>query len=84
MSAMPASTPHKNSWATGAFHTRALSVPDWPTAFDQLVYKLGLEHRPDLWQYNSRLRSFAHRNRMTRYVPEQFLRELGIEVEVDL
>ena len=76
--------PHKNSWATGAYWTRNLVPPSRPTAFEELVYKCGLENRPDLWRDNTKLRSFAKRNAKTRYVPESFLAELGIAAEVDL
>lgn len=78
MSTATVTTPHKNNWATGAFQTRTLVAPDRPTAFDALVYKRGLEKRPDLWKEDRFLRAFAKSHRMTKYVPEWFLAELGI------
>jgi hypothetical protein len=73
--------PHKNSWATGAFCTRSLHIPNQPTQFDALVYKLGLEKRPDLWRDSTKLVAFARKNAKHRYVPESFLCELGIGTE---
>lgn len=75
---------HKNSWATGAYYTRVMHVPDSPTRFEQLVEKRGLQNRPDLWVYDTRLRAFARRERSKHYVPESFLVQLGLDVEVKL
>lgn len=78
MSTQPRYSP---SWSSGAFMQRTVPVPDVPTLFDQLVAECGLAKRPDLWQYNDRLRAFAKRFRHTRYVPEEYLAALGLEVE---
>lgn len=84
MSAGPAPAKHKHSWATGAYYTRVMHVPDGPTRFDQLVAKRGLENRPDLWACDTRLCAFARRERSKHYVPESFLVELGLIEEVEL
>jgi hypothetical protein len=78
MSTLPRYSP---AWSSGAFRTRNIPVPNLPTAFDALVLKLGLEKRPDLWPHNDKLRAFAKRNRHIRYVPEDYLAALGLEVE---
>ena len=64
-------------WSSGAFVVRDVPVPDGPTEFEQLVFRLGLEHRPDLWQFNGKIRQFVRTHRHRRYVPESLLRELG-------
>ena len=81
MSAAGTARAHKPSWATGAYYTRVMHVPSGPTEFEQLVEKRGLQNRPDLWAYDSQLRTFARRNRCKRYVPESYLSELGLDVE---
>jgi hypothetical protein len=85
MSATGTARAHKPSWATGAYYTRVLRVGNGPTQFEQLVAKRGLENRPDLWVYDTRLRAFARAQRSKRYVPESFLVALGLSTEeVDL
>ena len=81
MSPLPHYSP---SWSSGAFITRAVPVPDLPTQFDELVAACGLTARPDLWQYNEKLRRFARRNRHKKYVPESFLDQLGMDAEAEL
>lgn len=83
---MPATSPprYSPSWSSGAFVQRQLVVPDVPTAFDRLVSRLGLEGHPELWTCDTRLCAFAKKHRKTRYVPEKFLEELGLEVDGEL
>jgi hypothetical protein len=49
------------------------------TLFEDLVYALGLEKRPDLWRHNKKLRAFAKQNWRTRYIPESFLGQIGLD-----
>ena len=69
---------HKNSWATGAYYTRVMHVPDGPTRFEQLVKKRGLQNRPDLWVYDTRLRAFARRERFEALHTRIFLGRAGV------
>lgn len=55
------------------------STREHPTLFEELVHEVGLEKRPDLWRYNQKLRRFAKQNRRSRYIPESFLDQLGID-----
>jgi hypothetical protein len=74
-------TAHLNTnWASGAFAARTLAVPCQPTLWEELVFKAGLENRPDLWVYDAKLVKFAKQNRNKRYIPESFLSQLGLEV----
>jgi len=64
MSAATAHSPMNANWASGAFAERDIPAP--PAAlpqFDRLVYKLGLENRPDLWRDSQVLKSFAKANK---------------------
>lgn len=71
-------------WSSGAFVDREISVPNLPTQFDSLVHRLGLETRPDLWTDSRPLCKFAKKFRKTRYVPEFFLAQLGLDAECEL
>jgi hypothetical protein len=73
--------PLNTNWASGAYAQRHVHIgPPQPTLFEELVCKVGLEKRPDLWQYNAKLTKFAKLNRNKRYIPESFLDELGLDV----
>ena len=76
-------TPHKNSWATGAYYKRIIPVADGPTEFEQLVERRGLTHAEHLWRYDAQLRALARRNHKTRYIPESFLVALGLSGEME-
>jgi hypothetical protein len=80
---MSAAIAHVPRWSSGAYCPRVLPVPQTETQFDSLVYKLGLENRPDLWQYSDKLKKFAKAHRNKRYVPEFLLDQWGLEVYVD-
>jgi len=39
------------------------------------------KQKPELWNHSAKIRAFAKRNRKIRYVPEEFLEQLGLEAE---
>ena len=72
---------HSARWASGA---ETQPAPNVPTQFEELVYALGLEKRPDLWPHDQKIVRFVRSNRKIRYVPESLLAQLGLDGECDL
>ena len=69
------------NWASGI---EPAPAPNVPTQFDELVHRLGLEKRPDLWRHDQKIVRFVRTNRKIRYVPEFLLAELGLDGEVEV
>ena len=55
---------HSARWASGA---ETQPAPNVPTQFEELVYALGLEKRPDLWPHDQKIVRFVRSNRKIRY-----------------
>jgi hypothetical protein len=75
-------TPHAQSWATGAFLDRDIPVPPAkPTAFELMTEELGLSGAPLwMWSENPQLRRWVKSNRNSKFVPEELLNLLGLRV----
>ena len=52
--------------------------------FDQFVYTLGLEKRPDLWARDARIYLWVKENGSTHYVPEWLLQKMNLRAKDDV
>ena len=77
MSSSPRYT-YTQHWSSGAFITRHVPVPNVPTHFERLVTRAGLQNHPEMWRYENTLVRFARNQHKTKYIPEWFLKELGL------